>query len=265
VEAESMHQALWGQQGNWFERWSVQYTYDQKDHAVDLAHRHRELSNRLRMGMPREIPVGSAHWKMLQQRAESGETTSPIVVGFEGMGRGIHFDGVETVYILGLPRKPEIYLHLAGRVGRPGQTGAKVVSIIPKRAQKVLDAWANQIGPDVRFEPEPIRRMRSAPLDRPRTPAGEGRKRREKKELPPAVDIPLLPEGGDYELLPDRDLATETQDRERADKDYELLPAHVNEEFLEEFRHPKKSLEKEVMRESQRRQRLRLPRSIHEM
>jgi len=264
VEAESMHQALWGKQKSWFERWSVQYTYDQKDHAAELAQRHRELSNRLRTGIPREIPVGSPHWKMLQERAKRGETTSPIVVGFEGMGRGIHFDGVDTVYILGLPRKPEVYLHLAGRVGRPGQTGAKVVSIVPKRSGKVLEAWTNQMGPDVRLELEPIRRMRSAPMVRPMTPAREGRKRRRKQELP-AVDVPLLPEGGDYELLPDRDLATETQDQEHADKEYELLPAHADKESLKDFRHPKKSLETEVMRESQRRQRLRFPRSIHEM
>jgi len=271
VEAESMHETLWGKQSDWFTRWSVSYSYDQKDHAVELAQRHKELSERLRWGTPREIPVGSAHWNMLQKRAGKGETTSPILVGYEGMGRGIHFDGVDTVYILGLPRKPETYFHLAGRVGRPGQQGAKVVSILPKRGRKVLDAWANKIGPDVQFKPEPIRRMRSAPLDGSGHPLPRERPRKRRWE-----DVPALPQGEDYELLPDGDRVIETQDQTRTEEDYDLVPVYPDEDtseiaeeqqnFIDEFRHPTKNVEDEILRkESQRRQRLRIPRSIHEM
>ena len=31
------------------------------------------------------------------------------------MARGLHFEGVEMVFILGLPDSPATYLHLAGR------------------------------------------------------------------------------------------------------------------------------------------------------
>eukprot|EP00971_Amphidinium_carterae_P151454 3002886-Amphidinium_carterae.1 len=36
-----------------------------------------------------------------------------------------------------IARKPATYLHLAGRVGRLGQEGGKVISIVPKRSVKV--------------------------------------------------------------------------------------------------------------------------------
>lgn len=178
-EAQGLHEALWEDPVDWPSRWAVLYTYDQKDHSPEIAARHQILNNRMRNAEHVTYPKGSPEWKTLEQREAQGETTSPILVGFEGIGRGIHFDGVETVYIVGIPRKPEIYFHLAGRVGRLGQKGGTVVNIVPKRATKVLDAWARQIGPGVRFKKQFIRRFRSADVDRDAEPDQERQAQRE--------------------------------------------------------------------------------------
>jgi len=42
----------------------------------------------------------------------------PVLVTFEGSARGLHFDGVDAVFVVGRPASAASYLHLAGRVGR---------------------------------------------------------------------------------------------------------------------------------------------------
>lgn len=116
-----------------------------QDHASDIAEKHDQLNQRTRNAQHMEHPIGSNEWRELQARKEAGESTAPVLIGFEGLGRGIHFDGVDTVYILGLPQKPKAYLHYAGRVGRLGQKAGKVVSIIPVAGEKVLKAWASNL------------------------------------------------------------------------------------------------------------------------
>ena len=116
-----------------------------QDHASDIAEKHDQLNQRTRNAQHMEHPIGSNEWRELEARKEAGESTAPVLIGFEGLGRGIHFDGVDTVYILGLPQKPKAYLHYAGRVGRLGQKAGKVVSIIPAAGEKVLKAWASNL------------------------------------------------------------------------------------------------------------------------
>ena len=107
------------------------------------------MNQRTRNAQHIEHPIGSNEWRELEARKEAGESTAPVLIGFEGLGRGIHFDGVDTVYILGLPQKPKAYLHYAGRVGRLGQKAGKVVSIIPAAGEKVLKAWASNLEGDL--------------------------------------------------------------------------------------------------------------------
>eukprot|EP00931_Biecheleriopsis_adriatica_P086237 TRINITY_DN60949_c0_g1_i1.p1 TRINITY_DN60949_c0_g1~~TRINITY_DN60949_c0_g1_i1.p1 ORF type:complete len:883 (-),score=151.39 TRINITY_DN60949_c0_g1_i1:20-2668(-) len=163
-EAEAIHRALWTDPKDWPSQWAEKYTYDFQDHSAEIAVKHEQLNQRTKTGTPVSFPVGSNEWRRMEKRQQKGEATTPIVVGFEGIGRGIHFDGIETVYIVGLPQKFKAYAHYAGRVGRLGQPAGKVVSIIPKRSSKVLDTWAKKIGPGVTMEPEQIRRLRSAPV-----------------------------------------------------------------------------------------------------
>ena len=214
-EAEAIHEALWTDPNDWPSRWAIKYNYDQKDHANEIAERHDQLNARARTATPLQQPVGSDAWYEMEERKKAGESTAPVLVGFEGLGRGIHFDGVDTVYILGLPQRPRAYMHYAGRVGRLGQKPGKVVSIIPKAGQKVLKAWASKVGPGVKFRQENIMRIRSAEvsylephklplqMQRPLRPApapseAEDDEVEEEKPL-------LLPEPEDPFRLPDLD------------------------------------------------------------
>uniref|UniRef100_A0A7S4PXA8 RNA helicase n=1 Tax=Alexandrium monilatum TaxID=311494 RepID=A0A7S4PXA8_9DINO len=256
-EAEGIHEALWDDPRDWPSRWAQKYTYDQKDHAMELAERHRVLNERLKNGQHRPLAVGSPAWQRLEERKQRGESTSPILVGFEGVGRGLHYDGVETVYILGLPRKPEVYLHLAGRVGRLGQRGGKVISVLPKRSSKVLEAWSTQIGPGVHFAPETVARIRSAPVETPpRSPEEQDRDRldqrrqmreRRARRRERAREPLFLPEGEDYVPMP----AQRPQPaREPAAWRREEEPVEVGQrgEWLKELVHPRRELEEAALR-----------------
>ena len=227
-EAEAIHEALWTDPRDWPSRWAIKYSYDQQDHATEIAERHEQLNERARTATPLEQPVGCDAWREMEERKKAGENTAPVLVGFEGLGRGIHFDGVETVYILGLPQQPRAYMHYAGRVGRFGQKAGKVVSIIPKAGQKVLKAWASKVGPGVKFRQEPIMRIRSAEvsnvephklplqMERRLRPASEPVEEEEVEQQEPL----LLPEPEDPYRLPE----LESDDSEEPEKEPVPVP-----------------------------------------
>ena len=80
-----------------------------------------------------------------------GEGTPPLIVTVEDMARGLHFDGVKNVFILGMPDSPSTYLHLAGRTGRHGgPAGAvvdgTVVTICPANSFVQLQGWSQRLG-----------------------------------------------------------------------------------------------------------------------
>ena len=84
------------------------------------------------------------------------EDPPPFLVTFEGSARGLHFDNVDAVFVLGRPSSAASYLHLAGRVGRSSTSGAEdgsvlinpgtVVSLCTKGAATELEKWTKQIG-----------------------------------------------------------------------------------------------------------------------
>ncbi|KAL3780827.1 hypothetical protein HJC23_011076 [Cyclotella cryptica] len=83
----------------------------------------------------------------------------PVLVTFEGSARGLHFDGVDVVFVIGRPTSAASYLHLAGRVGRavPKQDAntksnkvdvrpGVIVSFCSKGRVAELDKWTKQVG-----------------------------------------------------------------------------------------------------------------------
>jgi len=86
----------------------------------------------------------------------------PVLVTFEGSARGLHFDGVDIVFVVGRPKSAASYLHLAGRVGRAMSTagstveGAQagevevrpgtIVSFCSKGRVGELEKWTSQVG-----------------------------------------------------------------------------------------------------------------------
>jgi len=216
-EAEAIHEALWTDPEDWPSRWALKYSYDQQDHASDIAEKHDQLNQRTRNAQHMEHPIGSNEWRELEARKEAGESTAPVLIGFEGLGRGIHFDGVDTVYILGLPQKPKAYLHYAGRVGRLGQKAGKVVSIIPVAGEKVLKAWASKIGPGVRFREEIVKRIRTSEVSKEesyRLPLKTKRSLRKEPEIEVEKEPFLLPEPEDPFRLPSLDEEIEEEEED---------------------------------------------------
>ncbi|KAL7438919.1 hypothetical protein ACHAXH_006753 [Discostella pseudostelligera] len=84
----------------------------------------------------------------------------PVLVTFEGSARGLHFDGVDTVFVVGRPTSAASYLHLAGRVGRAKPVVGKaddyiggfevlpgtIVSFCSKGQVAELEKWTSQVG-----------------------------------------------------------------------------------------------------------------------
>eukprot|EP00913_Durusdinium_trenchii_P006644 g6242.t2 len=248
--AEAMHEALWTDPTDWPSKWAIKYSYNQKDNAVQIAQRHQELNQRTKNAQHLPFPVGGSAWKAMEARKKKGQCTAPVLVCFEGLGRGIHFDGVDAVYILGLPQRPKAYLHYAGRVGRLGQKAGKVVSILPMGGEKVLRAWESKIGPGVRFEEEPVQRIRSKqvfkkssyslPLETQRS------LQRHREELKEAEKEPLLlPEPVDPFKLPGME----------EDEEPEPEPVQIPEKMREAMRNRGSRSDQTVKRIAQEMQR----------
>jgi hypothetical protein len=85
---------------------------------------------------------------------DEDEDTPAFLVTFEGSARGLHFEGVDVVFVVGRPASAASYLHLAGRVGRssPSENGdvvvrpGTVVSICTKGSATELEKWTKQVG-----------------------------------------------------------------------------------------------------------------------
>ena len=74
--------------------------------------------------------------------AAGGGASAPLLVTFEDMARGLHFDAVEAVFILGLPDSPATYLHLAGRTGRQPVLDGQVITLCPRGGHTSSSAGA---------------------------------------------------------------------------------------------------------------------------
>ena len=108
------------------------------DTSSALQQRHRDISAAFSSRLDAD---GSA------APTSSGETgRAPLLVTFEDMARGLHFDAVDAVFIVGMPDSPATYLHLAGRTGRQPVLEGTVVTICPGASHEQLLGWANRLG-----------------------------------------------------------------------------------------------------------------------
>lgn len=73
-----------------------------------------------------------------------------LLVSAEDTVRGIHLDDLDTVIIVGRPKGPDEYLHVAGRAGRAGKSG-KVVSVVSYEQASGLSGWESMLG--INFSP----------------------------------------------------------------------------------------------------------------
>ena len=119
------------------------------DTSSALLSRHRAISSAFSSRVsPGADGTGAAATSSTVPSALDERT--PLLITFEDMARGLHFEAVETVFILGMPDSPATYLHLAGRTGRQGRKGS-VVTVCPGAAFEQLLSWSQRLG-GIRFE-----------------------------------------------------------------------------------------------------------------
>jgi len=70
-----------------------------------------------------------------------------LLVTGEDTVRGIHLDELDTVVVVGRPKGPDEYIHIAGRAGRAGKTG-NVVNIVSYEQASALSGWEGMLGID---------------------------------------------------------------------------------------------------------------------
>jgi len=71
----------------------------------------------------------------------------PIYVSTEESVRGLSIDGVPLVFIVGMPKSPEAYIHMAGRTGRlPYPKGTAVFLAKPRELEKVMKGYLDETG-----------------------------------------------------------------------------------------------------------------------
>ena len=94
----------------------------------------------------RHHAVSKAFSAQLDSSSGSKDERAPLLVTFEDMARGLHFDAVDAVFIVGMPDSPATYLHLAGRTGRQPVLEGTVVTICPGSSHEVLQGWSTRLG-----------------------------------------------------------------------------------------------------------------------
>ena len=99
------------------------------------------------------LPKTGANPLRMMEQFKSNQTT--VMLATPNSVRGLDFPQVTHVYSLYLPTEdPREYVHLAGRVGRVGQTGSvrgtggQVLSIIQEEDSKKMDFLAKELGFD---------------------------------------------------------------------------------------------------------------------
>ena len=73
-----------------------------------------------------------------------------VLVTGEDSIRGIHLDGLNTVVVVGRPKAPDEYIHIAGRVARAGNSG-NVISVVSYEQAAGLTSWEGMLG--IKFIP----------------------------------------------------------------------------------------------------------------
>lgn len=107
--------------------------------TLELLQRHGALA----AGFSAQLAQGRSR----RSEAKAGEPDGPpLIVTFEDNARGLHFDAVEVVFVLGQPSSPAAYLHLAGRTGRQPVLRGLVVTVCTRRSARELSSWSSQLG-----------------------------------------------------------------------------------------------------------------------
>ena len=76
---------------------------------------------------------------------KEGNEEGYLFVTGEDTVRGIHLDGLDVVIVVGRPKGPDEYMHIAGRTGRAGRTG-HVINIVAQQNAAIVNSWESMLG-----------------------------------------------------------------------------------------------------------------------
>ena len=85
--------------------------------------------------------------------AAAAQTGCRLLVSTAGSARGLDLDAVDVVMLYNLPDAADQYLHLAGRTGRQGRTGAVVSLLMPDQVPQ-LGSITRQLRISIRQHPD---------------------------------------------------------------------------------------------------------------
>jgi ATP-dependent helicase YprA (DUF1998 family) len=106
----------------------------------------------------------SLQGEMVRQRAKlveafkAGSSRVPLLVTTEHSVRGMDLKGVDAVFMLGLPKRVDSYVHVAGRTAREGRKGRAVCLLTEEEEGERLDAFGRELG--ISFERIDVRFLR---------------------------------------------------------------------------------------------------------
>ena len=80
-------------------------------------------------------------------RVSYNESEGYLVVTGEDSVRGLHLDELDTVVVVGRPKTPDEYIHIAGRAGRAKKKGS-VVNVVSYEQAGGLTSWESILGID---------------------------------------------------------------------------------------------------------------------
>ncbi|KAG7354882.1 ATP-dependent RNA helicase [Nitzschia inconspicua] len=67
-----------------------------------------------------------------------------LLITGEDSVRGLHLDGLDVVVVVGRPRGPDEYTHIAGRTGRAGRSG-KVINVLNQQHATAVRGWEKML------------------------------------------------------------------------------------------------------------------------
>ena len=105
-----------------------------------LMQKHQQVSGATGVGQSSSDTASSRS----VDNSDTEQTTSSLWVTGEDTIRGLHLDALDVVVVVGRPRGPDEYCHIAGRTGRAGRSG-KVISVVSQDQAPMLKAWETML------------------------------------------------------------------------------------------------------------------------
>nr|CEL73447.1 TPA: DEAD/DEAH box helicase, putative [Toxoplasma gondii VEG] len=96
-----------------------------------------------------EDAFGSSAGAIATEERQTGDRRALLLTSM-ATARGLHFDNLDFIFLVGDIENAREYQHLAGRAGRRGRPG-KVICVSESATQKCISSWAKNLG--VTFQP----------------------------------------------------------------------------------------------------------------